>query len=364
MGVPSLDEPQGPGYERHIPELDGIRGMAALTVVFYHIAQKVIRDESGWFQRFLDACLLGFLGVDIFFALSGFLITRILLRNRRASGFYRNFYARRLLRLVPAYLLTIVVVAACVPRARGYLLLSLFYVANFSALFHVPMRYGVLWSLSVEEQFYMIWPSMVRFLTPRHLFWLSLLVCALTPVGRAYAVLDGGLNVYLSWFRLDGLAWGALLAIMLSEGECKPGPVMRRVTPILGALLFIVGVFFYATARKEMAGALFYSAVPMLTVTLIAYAAGQRRRVLAPLRSRTLRFFGDISYWLYLIHFFFLNQADAFLKERYPSFMAHSGLKTLWLAMTVAVLAPSIVSGIVVRRWLELPILRMKARFV
>jgi peptidoglycan/LPS O-acetylase OafA/YrhL len=83
---------------------------------------------------------------------------------------------------------------------------------------------------------------------------------------------------------------------------------------------------------------------------------------LAPLRSAGLRFFGNISYWLYLVHFLFLTRADALLRARYPDFLSRGGLPLL-LAVLAAVLVPSIVSGILVRRFIELPLLRLKGRF-
>ena len=214
----SVDEPQGPGQVRHIPELDGLRGAAALAVVFYHIAQRLVGYETGWFRLAMDACLLGFLGVDVFFALSGFLITGILLGRRTQPRFYRNFYARRLLRLAPPYLLTLAIVAVFIPGARVSLLLSLVYLANFATLLHLPVGYGVLWSLSIEEHFYFVWPVLLRSVTRGNLLCVCVAICVLTPLGRVYAVLHGGLDGYLSWYRFDGLAWGALLAIVLAGG--------------------------------------------------------------------------------------------------------------------------------------------------
>lgn len=140
----ALDEPQGPGQERHIPELDGLRGIAVLAVVFYHIAQRLLLYEHGWMHLAMDACLFGFLGVDVFFALSGFLITRILLRKRERDRYYRDFYARRFLRLAPPYLLTIGIVALFAPSNGASLLLSLVYLANFTGLFHMATGYGIL----------------------------------------------------------------------------------------------------------------------------------------------------------------------------------------------------------------------------
>jgi peptidoglycan/LPS O-acetylase OafA/YrhL len=342
--------------------LDGLRGVAALAVVVHHVAQRLIMFETGWLHAVMDVCALGFLGVDVFFALSGFLITRILLAQRGSQRYFRNFYARRLLRVAPPYLLIVVIVALTVPGSGGYLLLSLVYLANFCFVLGVPHSYPVLWSLSVEEQFYLLWPALVGAVAPLGLGVVSFAVCLLSPLARVLATFKHTENyAYLSWYHFDGLTWGALLAVLLTAGRWHRGAPACRAVTVMGALLTLAATFLYVTARKDLAIALFYSAAPMLTVALIGYAL-ERPAWLAPLRSGTLRFFGNISYWLYLIHFLFLNEADAFLRAKHPELLARGGWPPL-LVMLTAVLVPSIVSGIAVRHFIELPMLRLKGRF-
>ena len=133
----------------------------------------------------------------------------------------------------------------------------------------------------------------------------------------------------------------------------------------LGGVLFAAAVLLWATGGKAIAFALLYTAVPMMTVALIGAAAGRPRRgmilLLAPFRSRTLRFFGDISYWVYLIHVFSLYEFAAWLLRHVPR-LAMQG-RLLWLVVTVTVLALSVLSGVAVRHWIELPALRRKSRF-
>lgn len=100
----------------------------------------------------------------------------------------------------------------------------------------------------------------------------------------------------------------------------------------------------------------------MVSVSLIGLVARGRVLLLAPLRSRLLRFFGDISYWLYLIHFLVLYQFVDRLSRYAPGFVARSGWP-LWLTVTTVVLSISILSGVLVRRYIDLPVLRMKSRF-
>ncbi len=312
----------------------------------------------------MNLSMFGMLGVDVFFVLSGFLITGILLRKKSGPHYYRNFYARRLLRLAPPYLITLALVFMFNPGSGKFLLLSLFYLANFFSLFHVFMAYGPLWSLSVEEHFYFIWPGLIRFTSARRLLAISAAVCLFTPVLRVYLVTHGGYDVYLSWYRFDGLAWGAIAAILL--GYFRRGRRTLERTPAylggIGAVVLLVGLFIYARGNKALAFSLLYSAVPMLTVTTIWFAAVGRFRALAVLRSRLLRFFGDISYWIYLIHFLILYKVFALFYRRAPHLMQHGGFP-LWSALVVAVLGPAILSGVVVRRWVELPALRRKSLF-
>lgn len=299
--------------------------------------------------------MLGFLGVDVFFALSGFLITGILLRKRGQPHFYRNFYMRRLLRLAPPYLLTLVLVLTFVPGSWQFVLLSLIYLANFFTFFHVNMAYGPLWSLSVEEHFYFLWPWLIRWGSERGMVAVSVLVCLASPLIRVYQARHGGFSAFYSWYRFDGLAWGALLAIIISRSTKYPritAPFFAFLSTF-GAILFVIGFRLYS-GDKSLASALLYSAVPMLTCGLIGYSQ-KSHVILAPLRSRPLRFFGDISYWLYLIHFLVLYRAYGYLTGQH-------GL-ALWSLLVAITFSISIASGIVVRRYIEQPILSLKSRY-
>ena len=350
-----LTKPDSSEVARHIPELDGIRGLAAVAVVFYHIAQLSIANTKGVFHAFLNASMLGFLGVDVFFALSGFLITGILLRKRGQPHFYRNFYMRRLLRLAPPYLLTLVLVLAFVSGSGKFVLLSFVYLANFFAFFHVSMAYGPLWSLSVEEHFYFLWPWLIRWGTERGMVAVSVLLCAASPLVRVYQAMHGGFSPYFSWYRFDGLAWGALLAIVVFRSAKYPriAAPFFSVVAGLGAGVLLFGFHLYSI-DKALGSALLYSAVPMLTCGVIGYSL-KRRALLAPLRARPLRFFGDISYWLYLIHFLILYKAYGYVAGRHGF--------PLWAMLVAITFSVSVASGVLVRKYIELPIQRLKSRY-
>ncbi|WP_213805797.1 acyltransferase [Granulicella sp. dw_53] len=357
-----LDEPQGSGYERHIFELDGIRGIAALAVVFCHVAQHVVMYSTGLLHAVLNVCVFGFLGVDVFFALSGFLITGILLKKRDRKHYYRNFYARRILRLAPCYLLIIALVWMFVPFSGPFLLLSLVYAANFAPLFHIPYAYGVLWSLSVEEHFYLIWPWVVRFVRPRGIAMVCVGVCFLTPALRIYEAYRGTLTFYFSWDRFDGMAWGGLLAVALYSGWITRERQKKLPLALLLSALFLFASALLYVRSRGMGGALLYSASPIFSVVVIAMAVTAHRKMFSILRSPLLRFFGDISYWVYLSHFLALNLTMDLLKSRLPQAVQHGGFP-LWVVVFSATLIPSVITGVAVRRWIELPALRLKNRF-
>jgi peptidoglycan/LPS O-acetylase OafA/YrhL len=345
----------------HIDELDGIRGIAAILVVFHHISQSFPAEPSSQILRlWLALTHAGWLGVDIFFALSGFLITRVLLGSRGRPHYYKNFYARRLLRLAPPYLLTLMLVGLFVPHSLGFLGLSFVYLANFAVPLGVTMAYPPLWSLAVEEHFYLIWPWIVRYLHLRTIFVIGLLICLVTPLFRWEAQRHGFFYPYASWFQFDGLAWGALLAIQIAHPQSTRKRVMlwSYGVGLTGAILFVTCSAFGAMGRSSEVGSTFvFGLVAMATTGVIGTAAlGSFRSLLSPLRHPVLRFLGDISYWVYLFHFFMVAESMRLLHTW------HAGWP-LYLAETSLVLFTSILTGVAVRRWIEIPALSLKKRF-
>ena len=156
-----------------MPDLDLARGIAILMVLLDH---GFAADQTPYIlhpSRFLlnleYVARLGHMGVHLFFILSGFLITGILLDSRTQPDYFRNFYTRRLLRIAPAYLLMLVVLIATRSITARYLVVCLLCLCNMSSLLGATSEYPALWSLSVEEQFYLVWPLAVRRLSMRSL---------------------------------------------------------------------------------------------------------------------------------------------------------------------------------------------------
>jgi peptidoglycan/LPS O-acetylase OafA/YrhL len=141
--------PTEPLLRREMPELDTIRGLAILGVLLYHgLYWNVNLSNFASLERIiLTGMWAGRMGVDLFFVLSGFLITGILLDSRNRQDYYRRFYARRALRILPAYLLILAILAVTKYTPLSFVLLSLIYLSNLTPLFGIPIAYPVLWSL-------------------------------------------------------------------------------------------------------------------------------------------------------------------------------------------------------------------------
>src|ERR1700686_5077124 len=152
-----------------MPELDVLRGIAILGVLFFHGFRADYGELpfTGARKLLIFATQPGSLGVNLFFVLSGFLITGILLESKSRPDYYRRFYARRALRILPAYYALLLLLFLTGLKPYSFLLLSFFYLANVTPLFGVPQVYSVLWSLAVEEQFYLLWPTLVHRLPVR-----------------------------------------------------------------------------------------------------------------------------------------------------------------------------------------------------
>lgn len=284
------------------PALDGVRGLAVLLVLLGHAGVGVVHTA-------------GRVGVTVFFTLSGFLITALLLRELETSGRMdlRGFYTRRARRLLPALLVflssmvlvTLLSDRSTAPPWQDYLG-AIFYVANYV----ISLRghdnvIGHTWSLSIEEQFYIAWPFVVLLVlgsrrSPRR--WMMLMSAALlgcvVSLALRLALWDGGDGwrriYYGTDTRMDGLLWGCLLAIYMSR---RPTTRNRPVVALLS--LGTIMALSFGTGRTEHLWV--PTCVPLLTVVAIwALCQQQGGRLMT---NRVLRYFGRRSYALYLWHF-------------------------------------------------------------
>lgn len=281
--------------------MQGLRGLAVLAVVFYHCHPRL---TGTWIY---GASLWGWAGVNLFFVLSGFLITSILLESRTKPHYFRNFYGRRVLRIWPVYVLLLAVVYFEAPWFIGPTIGQAIrtapwwaYVLFIQNLFHLslPAAVGPTWSLAIEEQYYFLWAPLVRVLR-RPWMLASALIAALiaSPLIR-YANFYHWMTPTNTLIHLDGIAWGSLLALALHRL-----PLRRRTWVLLGVGGMVVG--FWAAATVAGGTSFLDSAlgIGFAGAVLAAIAStGARNPLNFALARGPLAYYGRISYGLYMIH--------------------------------------------------------------
>jgi peptidoglycan/LPS O-acetylase OafA/YrhL len=348
----------------HLSELDGIRGMAALFVLLHHAFYiPLVQTEVSGLAKLISAgTKAGWLGVELFFVLSGFLITGILLESRNDQRYFRNFYARRALRIMPLYYAALLVLALCYSGSGSFVLLGSLYLTNFASLFAVPMLFGPLWSLSVEEHFYLLWPWFVRWTDHRRLAVIAALIVVVTPLARGLAFDSvGAMGIYyFSWFRFDGLALGGLLALFYRSRFCT-AENLKRVTMsglIVGAAIIAAGAPFGILSREQPLGAtLLYTGSQLFFVGMIAAALCPRKTLWHVLLNwRGLTWCGEVSYCFYLVHVFCFHALD-FLFARQATTLGEITLRAM-----IGTAAAFVISALSYRCF-EAPLLRLKRHF-
>jgi peptidoglycan/LPS O-acetylase OafA/YrhL len=337
-----------------IPQLDAVRGIAIILVLIHNLhwfywPPLTLLSKYGW------------MGVDLFFVLSGFLITGILLDGKGSANYFRNFYARRGLRIWPLYYLVLLFMFVIVPLARPQDAAEIFqrstpwwsypiFLQNFlvAAPALAAGSLGVSWSLAVEELFYLVWPFFARYLSSERLQIVAWVVLLASP-GLRLDFLSRHWIIYSNPFcRLDGLMAGALLAILVRKRGFAPQQLLKAAW-----IAFLIGVPLTITTAAYGILWLTYSMAAMASAGFVYLGLFEANRWFQGLlTNRFLMFTGTISYALYLLH---KIPDDVFKrlhwKDAYP-------LAAFWAIVVISYLL-----AIVSRSLVEKPFLNLKRFF-
>jgi peptidoglycan/LPS O-acetylase OafA/YrhL len=327
---PPSTDPANPGGFVHIPALDGIRGTAILLVLVVHLFESNNQTGSRLFDVIQRIFASTYIGVNLFFALSGFLITGILLDTLHISHFFKTFYARRSLRIFPLYY-GFLLVALCLTHPlhlvwNGWQYFYLTYSANL-ALWRsdVPLVLGYFnlnhfWSLQVEEQFYLLWPFIIfRIRKLDTLVKVCLYSCGtiltLRIVLVALLLQHFLVNKYLIYFPTfscaDNLLYGCLLCILLRtrwrQTVIRRAPLVLAVSAVLLVLMAMPtsGLLYqFADSPSHVfVPTLGFSLLPIAASAMIAMALRPGSKTQHLFERPFLRFFGKYSYGLYVLHY-------------------------------------------------------------
>jgi peptidoglycan/LPS O-acetylase OafA/YrhL len=388
LSITTPDSGKGGGLtterrDGYMPALDGMRGVAVILVMLYHFVGTLPQPRST-LARLLSALSMGgWVGVDLFFVLSGFLITGILLRAKSGPNYFLNFYARRFLRIFPLYYAALAFLFFVVPhfvpldagsrRVQGLQGWLWTYTANIETAIHGQFDFtsrvidlAHLWSLSVEEHFYLVWPFVIWSLGERALFRVSAGICLLVPVLRCAMlgahVFPGTIYTFTPC-RIDALALGAILALLARRpsGLAVLGGVARWTGWLSAA--FFAAIFAVRHSFDQWHWSmttLGYSILDLGAAALlvpVASGAGVLARIFS---GRVLRTVGKYSYGVYVVHcpLHLLLQTAIYdqLVTRVPEAAALAIHAVLSSAACVAIAA-------VVWRIVERPFLDMKRFF-
>lgn len=317
----------------HFLALDGLRGAAIFSVLCFHFFVDDGYTASGVVKFLLPLAKMGWMGVDVFFVLSGFLITGILIRARPATNYYRVFYIRRVLRIFPVYYLAVALIfCVAVPLGRHVEFFRLHPAGSFGP--YAPLWYWVnlsnlhtafypllipmlspFWSLAIEEQFYLVWPAVVRNLRQQSLMALCLLGMISSAVLRNLPWVQRWNEIYpnliyrFTPLHVDGLLFGAILAMMLPRYGDREN--LRKTFIVLfwataAAMAFLARTPYPGSPAMTRVG---YSVLVLFAGSLLWLSVASSGSTLARriFSGRLIVQLGKYSYFIYVFHlpFFF-----------------------------------------------------------
>ncbi len=353
----------------YYPALDGLRGLAILLVVVYH--------NFGFINYFF----FGWLGVDLFFVLSGFLITGILLETKGQPGYLRNFFARRILRIFPVYYLTLIAFLLIIPAITTLPVNISYYKENQWWLWTYLQNWlyifkpnsnaqalNHLWSLAVEEQYYLLWPiAIILIKKPIHLLLLMLFIL-LAVMGIRFWIWNLEIkelayyNLY-TFSRIDGICIGCIIALLYKINLNYLNKYSSLIVLLLAGINFI---FYFFNSRYSFSfpylAIVGYTTFAVIFGLLVHEAVQGKNKIINFIFTiPLLRFFGKISYSFYVFHWpVFLCLSPRLRGEIEKIIPEKPAIIMVSLIATFASLMLSIVSYYTIERYF----LRLKKNFI
>lgn len=315
--------------DNRIKELDGLRGLAVLLVIALHTFKRAAEfTQHPILTTATSLTSVGWVGVDIFFVLSGYLITSILLKTRQKNDYFKNFYVRRILRIFPLYYAVVALLLLLVPRLDPdyapmlprLLPFLLLYQQNWISIageMGITAYLSVTWSLAIEEQFYLLWPAVVYYARPERLLKISLGLILFSMLTRILGILlwkdtlqATSFFYYNTFTRLEELVAGGVLAQLLLLPAWRE-KIHRLAAPVFWAGLAVFLLLSFIDfphmphpaydAPIAIGG---YTSATLFCAALIALLTLSTDR--SPLRrlfrNDFFTFWGKYSYSAYLVH--------------------------------------------------------------
>ncbi|HNV24379.1 MAG TPA: acyltransferase, partial [Candidatus Omnitrophota bacterium] len=291
--------------------LDGLRGWAIVLVIFFHVAFNGFPFNSGFTMFFYN---FGWSGVDLFFVISGFLITNILLQSKTKKHYFKNFYFRRILRIFPLYYAFLIFNILFYKEING-VLYQVFYLSNFylASVENIPAHTPawLTWSLSIEEQFYLLWPALIYFLRRKVMIFLTcfFIVAALFfRIAHFYYGVQPFISYVSFYARIDAIALGSLISLLINVSR----EYLYLLRKIAFYFLFIIPIFLYLIFDQNKIfyyvhswGTVTYgfSLLAMLYAAILILTITSKSRLSELLfKNRLIVLIGKHSYCMYLIH--------------------------------------------------------------
>lgn len=359
-----------PSGKKYYPQLDGLRAVAVLAVFVSHWVPLNIVKKIGF----------GFWGVNLFFVLSGFLITEILLReigkNKPAWQLLKSFFYKRILRIFPIYYLVIIFAFVLnLDNSRDFSLYTFTYTLNFYNAFtgNIGLYLSHMWSLCVEEQFYLIWPFLLIFIKPKfhlHLILATILGAILLRYLLYYTEFP---NYSIYNYRsmpasMDALGLGGLMAYLKIFKPALLKTILNySFITIIAMVAYLLIVFTnnqYSTILNET---FLRTLVSIFSFFIIANAlTGYKNWVGTFLESKWMQFLGRISYGLYLYHLiistFLISALEAFIKESILPYLPDIFNYNIYILSAPVYFLLTVITATISFYLIEKPFLKLKEK--